>query len=761
MESSQFSEQLQTQAYEILSSNDVKPMETLFSRLLSPQEPQRSYAHNLLLCCQDHHPCLLFIKLFYLLRYASNIDIRANSARLLRFVQVQNLWPKLTPQAQVNMKTQILDCLQTEDFMPSLRILCGIVSDIAGEVYKGQDQWQELLDFLGRSLALENDKYQETALLVFAYMPYDCKRLICEALLPRIELLHGGLLRALASKNVDVKVAAFGAVISLLHLFSGSLGRDWFNDLLRAMMTGVFGLLKGEKEECAQKGLQELTKLVMEEPQILRPYLNNLVSDMLQLAESRILKDETKHCAIQFLMTMVEAKGLAPAMQMLSSECMVGLFIVPMRMLLGIQDAVAWYEMGSVESDNAGQTDTYNYGIKCLNQMSIVLGGKNIVPIAFKLLPMYMGALEWQRRHAGITMLGVISKECSDEMIMMEDYLQQAVKIILTSFQDSHPRVCWAAFHFMQLPTDLVGAIQILHHPRIVPALVAAIDKKQNPRVEEEVASALFFFVKSISQDCLIIYIDLNIILRKLLALLQGNSRTDKCRSIAFRTFNTMVKQWHGVCVKHCADYLPVLLEACTDKNSELRKEAICGIRICAEFGGSQFKHFIKSALSKLGVVMACPNRSCMEDLKASDIAVSAIGKICEFHRDVINATELVPTWLSFLPIKNDLTEAKSVHEQLCLMVERLDKELLGPSCEHLHKIVVVYLEVISQGSNLATTDTVRQMRDLLKQIWTIFPHAVLDPILSSLNAMQREVLANVVGFSSKSSKFSLQSNFP
>lgn len=66
----------------------------------------------------------------------------------------------------------------------------------------------------------------------------------------------------------------------------------------------------------------------------------------------------------------------------------------------------------------------------------------------------------------------------------MEDYLQRAVKIILTSFQDSHPRVCWAAFHFMQLPTDLVGTIQILHHSSIVPALVAAVDKEQNPRVE-------------------------------------------------------------------------------------------------------------------------------------------------------------------------------------------------------------------------------------------------------------------------------------
>ncbi|KAF2295521.1 hypothetical protein GH714_033129 [Hevea brasiliensis] len=698
MESSQFSEQLQIQACEILSSNDVKPMENLFSFLFSPQERRRTHAYNLLRCSKDHFLCLLFLKLLYLLRFSSKIDTRANSVLVLSCVKVQNVWPKLLPQVQVNLKIQFLDCLRREDFMPVLRILCGVVSDIAGEVYKGQDQWQELLDFLGRSLALENDKFQETALLVFAYIPCHCRRSICKALLPRIGLLHGGLFRALASKNVDVKIAAFGAVISLLPLFSGSLGRDWFNDLLREMIMGIFDLLKAEKEEYAQKGLKELIYLVMEAPQILRPHLNNLVSYMLQITESRIHKDETKHCAVQFLMTMIEAKDLAPAMRMLPFECMVGLFILPMRMLLGIQDDVAWYEMGNIEGDNVGKTDTYNYGIKCLNQMSIVLGGKNIVPIAFKFLPVYMDALEWQGRHAGITMLGVISKECSDEMIMLEDYLQQAVTIILTSFQDSHPRVCWAAFHFMQLPTVLVGAIQILHHPRIVPALVATLDKKQNPRLEEEVASALFFFVKCMSQGCLIMCMDLDIVLRKLLALLLGNNGTDRCRSIALCTFNTIVKQSSEACVKHCAMYLPVLLETCTDQNSELRKEATFGIRICAEFGGSQFKPFIKSALSKLNVVMAYPNRSCIEDLKASDIAVSAIGKICEFHRDIINATKLVPTWLSFLPIKEDLTEAKSVHEQLCSMVERLDRELFGPSCEHLYKIVVAFLEGRSES---------------------------------------------------------------
>ncbi|KAM2654130.1 hypothetical protein EV2_025673 [Malus domestica] len=59
---SEFSQQLQMQAYGILSSNEVQPMETLLSHLLSPQEPQRSQAYNLLHCCRNHFPDLLFIK---------------------------------------------------------------------------------------------------------------------------------------------------------------------------------------------------------------------------------------------------------------------------------------------------------------------------------------------------------------------------------------------------------------------------------------------------------------------------------------------------------------------------------------------------------------------------------------------------------------------------------------------------------------------------------------------------------------------------
>ncbi|KAJ0606051.1 putative armadillo-like helical, importin beta family [Helianthus annuus] len=78
----------------------------------------------------------------------------------------------------------------------------------------------------------------------------------------------------------------------------------------------------------------------------------------------------------------------------------------------------------------------------------------------------------------------------------------------------------------------------------------------------------------------------------------------------------------------------------------------------------------------------------------AYDNAVSALGKICQFHRDSIDSAQIIPAWLSCLPIKGDLIEAKVVHELLCSMVERSDMELLGPNNQYVPKIVSVFAEV-------------------------------------------------------------------
>jgi hypothetical protein len=100
-------------------------------------------------------------------------------------------------------------------------------------------------------------------------------------------------------------------------------------------------------------------------------------------------------------------------------------------------------------------------------------------------------------------------------------------------------------------------------------------------------------------------------------------------------------------------------------------QEAANGIGVCAEFAQSKFKTIAGAAVVSLNSVIRHPDSSSSENRKAYDIAVSALGKICKFHRESINAPQVVPTWLSYLPIKDDSAEAKVVHEQLCSMVER------------------------------------------------------------------------------------------
>lgn len=63
--------------------------------------------------------------------------------------------------------------------------------------------------------------------------------------------------------------------------------------------------------------------------------------------------------------------------------------------------------------------------------------------------------------------------------------LEQVVAMVLNSFQDPHPRVRWAAINAIgQLSTDLGPDLQVQYHQQVLPALAAAMDDFQNPRVQ-------------------------------------------------------------------------------------------------------------------------------------------------------------------------------------------------------------------------------------------------------------------------------------
>lgn len=509
---SEFSQESQKQAYEAVVSNDLTLMETLLVNVLANQEPQRSQAFQVLLCSKKHFPDLLFNKLFFLLRQSTSVNTRANAAQVLRFLQVRDLWPTLTATGKSNFKTCFIELLLRENLMPVVRLECRLVADVLCEILKARDQWPELVDFvLTYGVQQRNEKLQEAILLIFSHFPKDYRGLICETFGLLTEILCKILQGGLTSKNLEIKAAGLAAFFCFTHLLSKPAEHDKFLKLLHAAIDAVVQLLSESKEDDAEKFMGEFMLSLRENSQLFKPYVNNLLMHLVQIVEAQELAFEIKLFAVKFIIRLLDTKDLETTLMGLDTTDITRLFSVSMSMLLCIDDDISWYIIGNEEGENAGKTELYNQGIECLKRISIIYRTQ-IVPVAFKWLTPYMDSMEWQNRHAVITMLGEISKECSDEMVHLqnnlyplitlyslfilalsfflvqimtkENYLEETVNMIINSFQDPHFRVRSAAFGFMQLSTDLVQVSQILHHPRILPRLSDAFDRNKHPRLK-------------------------------------------------------------------------------------------------------------------------------------------------------------------------------------------------------------------------------------------------------------------------------------
>lgn len=80
--------------------------------------------------------------------------------------------------------------------------------------------------------------------------------------------------------------------------------------------------------------------------------------------------------------------------------------------------------------------------------------------------------------------------------------------------------------------------------------------------------------------------------------------------------------------------------------------------------------------------------------MHAKDNAVSALGKVIKFQHSTVDVASLIPNWLSLLPIKNDIDEAKHMNELLTALLESNPLAILGQSYERFELIVVLFSEI-------------------------------------------------------------------
>lgn len=259
----------------------------------------------------------------------------------------------------------------------------------------------------------DSPKLQESAFLIFAQLA----QYIGEILVPYIKDLHSVFLQTLNnSPNPDVRIAALSAVINFIQCLSSSSERDRFQDLLPAMMKTLTEALNSGQEATAQEALELLIELAGTEPRFLRRQLVDVVGAMLQVAEAESLEEGTRHLAIEFVITLAEARERAPGMMRKLPQFISRLFAILMKMLLDVEDEAVWHS-AEAEHEDAGETSNYSVGQECLDRLAIALGGNTIVPVASEQLPSYLAAPEWQKHHAALIALAQIAEGCSKVLI--------------------------------------------------------------------------------------------------------------------------------------------------------------------------------------------------------------------------------------------------------------------------------------------------------------------------------------------------------
>nr|XP_009770140.1 PREDICTED: importin-5-like isoform X2 [Nicotiana sylvestris] len=269
-------------------------------------------------------------------------------------------------------------------------------------------------------------------------------------------------------------------------------------------------------------------------------------------------------------------------------------------------------------------------------------------------------------------------------------------------------------------------------------AELLSAERKQEERVLSYVGEILRTLIKAFKTSFLPFLDELSPYL-----LPMENTTNERCTSILI--FDSLVKECPEAALKYYDVCLPLVLETSNDEHPNVRQNALYGLGLWAEYGQSFFKPFVGEALSRIYVVLTHLKARELENESAYDNAVSALGKIYQFHGESIDLAQVIPSWLNCLPIKADLVEAKLVHEQLCSMVERSDKELLGPNYQYLPKVVSVFAEVLCSEKHLATKETADRMINVLRHFQQTLPPSTMESTWSYLLPQQEMKLKSIL----------------
>uniref|UniRef100_A0A3P9P6S4 Karyopherin (importin) beta 3 n=1 Tax=Poecilia reticulata TaxID=8081 RepID=A0A3P9P6S4_POERE len=214
-------------------------------------------------------------------------------------------------------------------------------------------------------------------------------------------------------------------------------------------------------------------------------------------------------------------------------------------------------------------------------------------------------------------------------------------------------------------------------------------------------------------------------------------------------------RQW-GLCIfddviEHCSPssfkyaeyFLRPMLQSLCDTSAEVRQAAAYGVGVMAQYGGDSYRPFCTEALPLLVAVIQAADSRSKENVNATENCISAVGKLMRFRPECVNVNEVLPHWLSWLPLKEDKEEAVHTFDFLCDLIESNNPIVLGPENSNLPKIFLIIADGVANESVKTEDACTKRLANVIRQVQV--SAGLWTQCVSTLNETQQKAIQDLL----------------
>ncbi|GFU12418.1 importin-5 [Nephila pilipes] len=212
-------------------------------------------------------------------------------------------------------------------------------------------------------------------------------------------------------------------------------------------------------------------------------------------------------------------------------------------------------------------------------------------------------------------------------------------------------------------------------------------------------------------------------------------------RQWSFCVFADIAECCGPECARYQEYFLRPLRDSLVNESVDLRQTAAYTVGVLSQYGGPQFAEFCSECLPFLLTMINSPYSRSEENERATENAISAITKFFVFNNPFINMEQLLPAWITWLPVWEDEEEVKCIYSFLCTLLETNNPLLLGKDNCNIPRILQIIAETFHKHALEATSDLGKRIVTLVGEIQK--NKELFSLCVNQLNPDQQEALSS------------------